>query len=136
MHGPNLPGASNRYGGTVMSLLQAGQLSAFAVMLAVGQLLFKRAADSNPPLHRVADVVGLAGNAYLWGALLVYGGATIYWIYLLQQMPLTRAYPFAALGFILVPALAWLAFGDTITLRYMIGICFVVLGLYLSGGPS
>lgn len=119
-----------------MSLLQAAQLSAFAVMLAVGQILFKHAADTNPPLRQAADVVGLAGNSYLWLALLVYGGATIYWIYLLQQMPLTRAYPFAALGFLLVPAFAWLAFGDTITPRYLAGVLFVVLGLYLAGGAS
>jgi drug/metabolite transporter (DMT)-like permease len=119
-----------------MTLLQAAQLSAFAIMLAAGQILFKRAADSNPPLHRLADVVALTGNGYLWAALVVYGGATLYWIYLLQQMPLTRAYPFAALGFILVPAFAWLAFGDTIGPRYVVGVLFVVLGLYLSGGAS
>jgi len=119
-----------------MTLLQTAQLSVFAVMIAAGQILFKRAADSNPPLRQAADIVGLAGNAYLWAALLIYGGATIYWIYLLQQMPLTRAYPFAALGFILVPAFAWLALGDAVTVRYMIGVLFIVLGLYLSGGAA
>ena len=119
-----------------MTLLQAGQLSAFAILIAAGQILFKRAADSGPPLRRLADIVTLAGNGYVWGALAIYGGATVYWIYLLQQMPLSRAYPFAAVSFILVPALAWLIFGDIITLRYMIGVALIVLGLYFSSGAG
>src|SRR5258706_10450984 len=117
-----------------MTLVQAGQLSVFAILIAAGQILFKRAADSEPPLRRLVDVVGLVGNGYVWGALVIYGGATVYWIYLLQQMPLTRAYPFAALSFILVPALAWLGFGDVITPRYMIGVALIVARLYFSTG--
>jgi drug/metabolite transporter (DMT)-like permease len=116
-----------------MTLLQAAQLCAFAVLLAAGQILFKRAADSNPPLRQVADVFGLAGNLYAWAALVLYGAATLYWIYLLQQIPLSRAYPFAALSFVLVPAFAWIVFGDTITLRYVGGVGLIVLGMYLSG---
>ena len=117
-----------------MTLVQASQLSVFAIMIAAGQILFKRAADSGPPMRQLADVAALAGNFYVWGALVIYGGATVYWIYLLQQMPLTRAYPFAALSFILVPALAWLVFGDVITPRYMIGVVLIVVGLYVSTG--
>ena len=119
-----------------MTLVQAGQLSVFAILIAAGQILFKRAADSEPPLRRLVDVVGLAGNGYVWGALVIYGGATVYWIYLLQQMPLTRAYPFAALSFILVPALAWLVFGDVLTPRYMIGVALIVAGLYFSSAAG
>jgi drug/metabolite transporter (DMT)-like permease len=115
-----------------MTLLQAGQLSAFSVLLATGQILFKRAADLGPPLRGVADLGALAGNAWLWAALLVYGGATLYWVYLLQQLPLSRAYPFAALSFVLVPAFAWLVLGDAITLRYGLGVALIVIGMYLS----
>lgn len=115
-----------------MTWLQAAQLSAFAVMLAIGQILFKRAAETNPPLRQVADVVGLAANTYVWAALALYGAATLFWIYLLQQIPLSRAYPFAALSFVLVPAFAWLVFGDAISLRYAGGVALIVAGMYLS----
>jgi drug/metabolite transporter (DMT)-like permease len=115
-----------------MTFLQAAQLCAFAAMLAAGQILFKRAADSNPPLRQITDVFGLAANVYVWAALVLYGVATLYWIYLLQQIPLSRAYPFAALSFVLVPAFAWLLFGDTITVRYAGGVALIVLGMYLS----
>lgn len=116
-----------------MTLLQAGQLCAFALLLATGQILFKRAAESGPPLRGLAELVGLAANPWVWAALVIYGGATIYWIYLLQQIPLTRAYPFAALSFVLVPAFAWLLFGDTVTVRYACGVALIVAGVYLSG---
>jgi drug/metabolite transporter (DMT)-like permease len=116
-----------------MTLLQAGQLCAFALLLATGQILFKRAAESGPPLRGLAEILGLAGNLYVWAALVIYGFATLYWIYLLQQVPLTRAYPFAALSFVLVPAFAWLAFGDAVSLRYACGVACIVVGVYLSG---
>ncbi len=120
-----------------MTLLQAAQLSAFAVLLATGQILFKRAAESGPPLRQLVDVIGLAGNGWVWAALVIYGGATVYWIYLLQQISLTRAYPFAAASFVLVPAAAWLLFGDTLTPRYLAGIGFILVGIWLSGfAPS
>jgi undecaprenyl phosphate-alpha-L-ara4N flippase subunit ArnE len=116
-----------------MTLFQAGQLSAFALLLAAGQILFKRAAESGPPMRGLTEIIGLAGNPWVWAALTVYGGATIYWIYLLQQVPLTRAYPFAALSFVLVPGFAWLMFGDVVTLRYACGVALIVVGVYLSG---
>jgi drug/metabolite transporter (DMT)-like permease len=115
-----------------MTLLQAAQLSAFALMLSAGQILFKRAAETGQTLRHVGDAIGLAGNPYLWAALALYGAATVFWIYLLQQMSLTRAYPFAALSFILVPGFAWCAFGETIGPRYAVGIVLIGVGICLS----
>ena len=87
-----------------------------------------------------AVVSGTAARGYqarqrwaVWAALLIYGFATLYWIYLLQQVSLTRAYPFAALSFVLVPLFAWLIFGDAVTLRYAGGVALIVVGVYLSG---
>jgi drug/metabolite transporter (DMT)-like permease len=116
-----------------MTWLQASQLCLFSILLSIGQILFKRSADSGPPLRQVGDFMALAGNVYLWAALLLYGSATVFWIYMLQQVPLSRAYPFAALSFVLVPCLAWIIFGDAITPRYMAGIVLIIAGMWLSG---
>jgi drug/metabolite transporter (DMT)-like permease len=116
-----------------MTWLQAAQLSAFSTLLATGQILFKRGADTAPPLRGLGDFAQLAGNLYVWAALALYGGGTLLWIYLLQQIPLSRAYPFAALGFVLVPIFAWLLFDDMITLRYVAGTLLILIGICLTG---
>jgi len=115
-----------------MSLLQAAQLSAFALMLSAGQILFKRAADTGQPLRQVGDAIGLAGNPYMWAAFAIYGTATVFWIYLVQQVPLTRAYPFAALSFVIVPFFAWCVLGEAISPRYVLGIVLIGAGICLS----
>jgi drug/metabolite transporter (DMT)-like permease len=115
-----------------MTLLQAAQLSAFAVMLSAGQILFKRAADTEQPLRQIGDVIGLAGNFYMWAAFAIYGAATLFWIYLVQQVPLTRAYPFAALSFVIVPCFAWCVLGEAISPRYVLGIVLIGAGICLS----
>jgi multidrug transporter EmrE-like cation transporter len=58
------------------------------------------------------------------------GGTTLLWM-LLQRVPLSRAYPFATPGFVLVPtASAWL-FGERITGSYVLGATCVVVGIVI-----
>ena len=40
---------------------------------------------------------------WLYAALLVYAIATVTWLYILQRIPLSMAYPFSALSMIIVP---------------------------------
>lgn len=111
-------------------------LCLFGVLLAIGQVLFKLAGREANMVRELSDIAGLFATPWIWVALLVYGGATLLWIVLLQRVPLSRAYPFAALGFILVPAAsAWL-FGERITLSYVLGAGFVVVGIILIGSSD
>jgi len=84
-----------------------------------------------PPIRSVSDFGGALQIPSLWAALGLYGAATLLWIYLLQTIPLSRAYPFAALGFVLVPAAGVLLFGERISGMYVGGAVFVVTGLLL-----
>ena len=108
-------------------------LCLFGFLLAVGQVLFKLAGREVVLVRQWSDIAGLFATPWLWVALVVYGGATLLWIVLLQRVPLSRAYPFAALGFVLVPAAsAWL-FGERITLPYVLGAALVVVGILVIG---
>jgi len=61
--------------------------------------------------------------------LIVYGLATLLWIKLLQSLPLTAAYPYASLAFVIVPICSVALFGETINLQYIIGILLIVAGV-------
>jgi drug/metabolite transporter (DMT)-like permease len=65
----------------------------------------------------------------MWVAVALYAGATLLWVRILTSVPLSRAYPFAALAFVLVPAAGYLFFHEPITLRYALGTALIVVGV-------
>jgi len=103
-------------------------LIAFAFLLAGGQILFKKAALAG------------AGQALPWAllnswtvlALVLYLVATALWVWILRSTPLSTAYPFAALGFVIVPLAAHYFFGENIDYRYVLGIVLIVTGIVLT----
>ncbi|MEZ5814843.1 MAG: transporter [Alphaproteobacteria bacterium] len=112
-----------------LSLTQILQLCSFAVLLACGQILFKLSASTLPPLASVNGLMALAANLWFWAAMVLYGTATLLWILILQQVPLSSAYPFAALGFVLVPAASYFLFKEPLNLFYALGVVLIISGL-------
>lgn len=108
-------------------------LTAFAcaVGLSFGNVIFKLVANS-------LKVTGsyFAFPTFLWSvlAVLVYGGATLAWIPLLQNAKLTNLYPFLGLSFALVPILSFLLLHESISLSQVIGFCILTLGVLLASG--
>src|SRR5665213_707789 len=88
----NVPGVARRFGAMTVRLYL--QIFVVIAMLCAGQLLFRQSALSVPPLSTVAGLLGLARNPAFLVALALYGGATVLWVGVLQQVPLSRAYPF------------------------------------------
>ncbi len=114
-----------------MTIQIIGLLTLFSLMLASGQTVFKMAARTSESLVSVAGLTSLASNAWFWLALVLYGGATLLWIYILQKINLVQAYPFVALGFILVPMAAVLFLGEKINIYYVGGTALILAGLWL-----
>ena len=106
-----------------------------AFMLGIGQLFFKIAAE------RLA--IGRGWSAFAWSmvgwpmasVLMLYAVATVLWVYLLHGLALSRAYPFIALVFALVPLMSWFVFRESLDLRYGIGLALMIAGLYLIAAP-
>jgi len=119
-----------------MTNLQILGLCLFGLLLAIGQVLFKLAGREANLVDQVGDIAGLFVTPWTWAALLIYGGATVLWIILIQRVPLSRAYPFAALGFVLVPMASFWLFGERITLSYVLGAALVVVGIVVIGSSD
>jgi len=114
------------------TLRQLAELLAFPVAIAAGQILFKRAAmqvGTTAGSHWLVDLLTLP---VMWLALALYGGATILWVKILTTVPLSRAYPFVALAFVLVPAAGYLFFSEPITPRYVIGAAIIIAGVLVA----
>jgi drug/metabolite transporter (DMT)-like permease len=119
-----------------LTLWQIVLLVAYAAGMSGGQLLFKMAAlRYGAAVGSLGDrLLGLAFNLYFIAALVLYAGYAFLWVWILSFIPLSRAYPFVALAFALTPLLGGLLFGDTISLRLIAGIVFILCGLFLVTG--
>lgn len=109
-----------------------GIMVAILLGLAAGQMLFKQAARSLVLPFGVTTIWRLALDPVFLAALLLYGCSTIAYVWVLNQMPLSRAYAFFALSFVLVPTLGMVVFGETLTMRFALGSALIVAGVLLA----
>lgn len=100
-----------------------------ALMLVVGQILFKKISLNYNKTQDIFhnDVLGLFVIACI-----IYGGTTILWVWALRYIELSKAYPFVAIGFIMVPLLSWYLFKEPLNLYYAFGIIFIIIGIFLT----
>ena len=83
-----------------------------ALLLAIGQLLFKLVAASSHTAEQSLMAMMLTWKFVL--ALFIYGAATLLWVYVLRTAEISRAYPIALAGSALIPLGAFFLFGERI----------------------
>jgi drug/metabolite transporter (DMT)-like permease len=97
--------------------------------IAIGQLLFKKAAAALPDTF---SVPALLLNGWLIASLILYGLTTLGWVWILRHAPLHLAYPFMGLAFLIVPTLAWLFLGEPLHWRTLAGGVLIMAGVALA----
>ena len=113
------------------SLLLAGVL-----LNAGAQLLLK--AGTN----RVGEFAFTLDNVVPIGARLIasppilaglgcYVVSVMVWILALSRVPVSIAYPMLSIGYIVNAAAAWFLFGESLTAQKLVGIGFIIVGVYL-----
>lgn len=112
-----------------MNTLQIALALATVVLIAIGQILFKAIG-----VALVAGGTWMNPRALTLGitAGVVYVVATLLWVWLLRTAPLSRAYPYMALSFVLVPMMSTFFYREAISAQYMIGIALVVAGILIA----
>ncbi|HWL05727.1 MAG TPA: hypothetical protein VNQ99_12465 [Xanthobacteraceae bacterium] len=117
--------------GIGLSWTQIALLCSYAVGMAGGQLLFKAAAQRVPAAGLVERLMGLALNGWFIAALVLYFALSLMWVWVLTFTPLSRAYPFVALAFAITPLLGGLVFAEPLSLRLLIGIAVIAIGIVI-----
>jgi drug/metabolite transporter (DMT)-like permease len=118
-----------------LSSFQIIILVAYALAMAVGQILFKIAALRVGATGSLGErIIALAHNGYFAVSVIFYAVLAVVWVWILTFTPLSRAYIFVALSFIMTPFFAAAAFGEPISMRLVIGIGLIVGGLYCVAG--
>ena len=106
----------------------------YVLGMAAGQLLFKITASRLKGLESIYDIFWfLAKDWIFFVALALYGLLTLYWIWLLNRVPISYAYPFVALSIAVVVVSGWLFWGEKFVFLHGIGVVLVMIGVILIG---
>lgn len=101
--------------------------------ISLGQMLFKKAAMMLPAQPGIFDWLL---NAWLLGALLLYGITTLAWVWVLRVAPLHLAYPFMGLAFVFVPILGAVFLHEPIAWQTIVGGALILAGIALASSAG
>lgn len=113
-----------------MDRVRLAQILLSVAGISVGQVLLKLAALASR--NASAQDFGLVGqllNGYLIAGVAVLGCSTLLWTWVLRSVPLSSAYPYMALAFVLVPLICYFLLGEGMTVRQVLGSALICAGV-------
>ena len=116
---------------TAFSLVLTGVL-----LNAAAQLLLKagtnRIGEFAFTLENLVPVgLKVAASPFVLGGLACYAVSVVVWIMALSRVPVSIAYPMLSIGYIVNAGAAWILFGESLTAQKLIGIGFIIVGVWL-----
>ena len=73
----------------------------------------------------------LALEPHILGGLACYVVSVVVWILALSRVPVSIAYPMLSIGYVINAFIAWQWFGEALAAQKLLGIGFIVLGVFL-----
>ncbi|HZG86187.1 EamA family transporter [Paenibacillus sp.] len=101
-----------------------------AVLLIAGQFCWKLGVESRK-IHSLADSLHLLFTPMVMAGLILYGVATILWLFILSRVPLSVAYPIQSVAYVFGVVGAHYLFKETITVWKIAGCLLIVAGVSL-----
>lgn len=68
-------------------------------------------------------------NPWVLGGMFLHVSALVVWLWALSKVDISFAYPFLALGYVLVSAMAWLWLGEELNHMRVIGMVIIIFGI-------
>ena len=72
-----------------------------------------------------------ATNIWILGGMSLHVGALVVWLWALSRVDITFAYPFIALGYVLVSLMAWMWLGEQLNHTRILGMATIVVGIVI-----
>ena len=73
----------------------------------------------------------VATSPFILAGLGCYVVSVVVWILALSRVPVSVAYPMLSVGYIVNAVAAWLLFGESLGMQKLVGIGFIVVGVFL-----
>lgn len=68
-------------------------------------------------------------NPWVMGGMFLHVSALVVWLWALSKVDISFAYPFLALGYVLVSAMAWFWLGETLNPMKILGMIIIIAGI-------
>lgn len=78
-----------------------------------------------------SSLLGLFLNPFIVAGMSLYVTAMLIWLYVLKHVDVSYAYPFTALGFVLVMAVGYFGLKEQVTTLQLIGMAFIIAGIFM-----
>jgi multidrug transporter EmrE-like cation transporter len=79
----------------------------------------------------ISLVWSVGTNAWVMGGMFLHVSALVVWLWALSKVNISFAYPFLALGYVLVSAMAWLWLGESLSPMKILGMVVIVVGILI-----
>jgi drug/metabolite transporter (DMT)-like permease len=100
------------------------------IALAGGQMLFKTGMKDRV-IDSFFDMFKTLFTPFVFSGLVLYAFTAMLWLYILNNMPISRAYPIQALAYPLVLLLAKALFDENISMTQWVGVGVIFIGVIL-----
>lgn len=105
-------------------------LAGMILCMTASQILLKLAGQHSA--GHTGALEGFVRNPWLWAALGASAGGIGCWLLTLRRLPLSAAYPWTALIYVLTPLAGAGLFAETLSGRYAFGMVLILAGVVLT----
>ncbi|MEY3314945.1 MAG: 4-amino-4-deoxy-L-arabinose transferase [Holophagaceae bacterium] len=99
---------------------------------ALAQVFLKRGLG-RVSIDGLSSFLPLLGIPWVWAGLMAYGVSLLVWLKALSLVPVSFAYPFLALGFILNGLFAYFFLSESIPMIRWVALILISVGILLQG---
>ncbi|MFM8622389.1 MAG: 4-amino-4-deoxy-L-arabinose transferase [Holophagaceae bacterium] len=99
---------------------------------AFAQVFLKRGLGHSS-IDTFSSFIPLLSISWVWAGLICYGVSLLVWLKSLSLVPVSFAYPFLALGFLLNGLFAYFFLSETISMVRWVALIIISLGILLHG---
>lgn len=119
-----------------MNFISFSLILAGVLLNAAAQLLLKagttRVGHFDFSMNNVVPVGWqLATQPHILAGLCCYAVSVVVWILALSRVPVSVAYPMLSIGYVVNAFAAWWLFGESLAAQKLLGIGFIVVGVWL-----
>lgn len=119
-----------------MTPISFGLILSGVLLNAAAQLLLKAGTNAVGRFEfSLANLVPvgmkLAFEPHIAGGVACYVVSLVVWIMGLSRVDVSIAYPMLSIGYVLNAIAAWYLFGESLTAQKLVGIAFIVAGVFL-----
>lgn len=102
-------------------------------ILVAGQFLWKYGMMKTTFQLNPLSIIKLLFSPFIFSGLVLYGVATILWLFILSRVPLSIAYPVQSIAYVLAVFGAYFIFHEPLSPTKIIGVILIILGVSLIG---